>query len=120
MFAYLATVIKSDGHVPILVGGHDDHVHILFGLARTISIADMIKHTKVSSSMWIKEQFENRSDFGWQAGYGAFGVAYSSINSVMAYISNQDDHHREFSFQDEFRTLMEENGIGYDERYVWD
>ncbi len=120
LFAYIATVLKSDGHVPILVGGHDDHVHLLFGLARTISIADMVKHVKVSSSMWIKEQFENRKGFAWQSGYGAFGVAYSSVNAAIAYISNQNEHHKKLSFQEEFRKLMEENGIDIDERYVWD
>ena len=119
LFAYLATVLKSKGHVPILIGGHDDHVHILIGLARTVSISDMIKHTKVTSSAWIKEEFNIR-DFGWQNGYGAFSVSHSSIPQVKAYISNQDEHHEKWSFQDEFRKLMAENGIAFDEKYVWD
>jgi len=120
LFAYLATILKSKGHVPILIGGHDDHIHMLFGLARTESIADTIKHTKVNSSVWIKEEFENLKDFAWQGGYGAFSVSYQSIGSAMAYISNQDEHHRKVSFQDEFRQLMAEHGIAIDERYVWD
>lgn len=118
--AYLATVLKSDGHVPILVGGHDDHIHLLLGLARTIPISEMIKHAKVSSSMGIKQEFKTRQEFAWQSGYGAFSIAYPSINSAKAYITNQEEHHRKLSFQDEFRILMNENGIDYDERYVWD
>ena len=120
LFAYLATVIKSDGHVPILIGGHDDHVHILLGLSRTVTIADMIKHTKTSSSSWIKSKFAHRPDFAWQSGYGAFSVSYMSIDAAMAYISNQDEHHGNLSYQDEFRKLMAENGVEIDERYVWD
>jgi REP element-mobilizing transposase RayT len=120
MFAYIATLLKSKGHVPILIGGHDDHIHMLFGLSRTESIADTIKHTKTNSSIWIKEQFMNQSDFAWQSGYGAFSVSYSSISSAMAYISNQDKHHKLVSFQDEFRQLMKEHGIEWDERYIWD
>lgn len=120
LFAYISTVLKSDGHIPIIVGGHEDHVHILLGLARTVSIADMVKHIKVSSSVWLKGQFENRKDFAWQSGYGAFGVAYGSMNSAIAYISNQEDRHRKLSFQEEFRKLMEENGLAIDERYAWD
>jgi REP element-mobilizing transposase RayT len=120
LFAYIATILKSKGHVPILIGGHDDHIHMLFGLARTESIADTIKHTKVNSSVWIKEEFENLQDFAWQGGYGAFSVSYQSIGSAMAYISNQDEHHKKMSFQDEFRQLMAEHGIAIDERYVWD
>lgn len=120
LFAYIATVLKSKDHVPILIGGHDDHIHMLFGLARTGSIADTIKHTKVNSSIWIKEEFENHQDFAWQSGYGAFSVSYPSIGSVMSYISSQDKHHKKLSFQDEYRQLMEEHGIAIDERYVWD
>ena len=103
-----------------MVGGHDDHVHILFGLARTVSISETIKHTKIHTSMWVKKEFENRADFGWQGGYGAFSVSYSSLNSAISYIANQEDHHSKTSFQDEFRSLMKENGIEIDERYVWD
>ncbi len=120
LFAYIATILKSKGHVPILIGGDDDHIHMLFGLSRTESIAETIKHTKVNSSIWIKEEFENLQDFAWQSGYGAFSVSYPSIGSAMAYISNQDEHHGKLSFQDEFRKLMAENGIAIDERYVWD
>ena len=120
LYAYLATIMKSKEHVPILIGGHKDHVHMLFGLARTQSIADTIKHVKVYSSIWIKEEFESRNDFAWQSGYGAFSVSYPSISSVMAYISGQDEHHKKVSFQVEYRQLMVEHGIAIDERYVWD
>jgi len=120
LFAYVATLLKSQGHVPIIIGGHDDHLHILFGLAKTISISDMIKHTKVHSSIWIKQEFENRMDFAWQSGYGAFSVAYSSMNSTIAYIANQEDHHSKTTFKDEFRKLMKEHGIEINEKYAWD
>ncbi|HLO97051.1 MAG TPA: transposase [Fimbriimonas sp.] len=120
VFAYLASVLHSQRHVPILIGGHEDHVHLLFGLSRTVSIADTIKHTKVASSLWMKSEFAHRKDFAWQNGYGVFAVAYPTIDSVKEYISNQDDHHRKLSFQDEFRRFMHENGISFDERYVWD
>ncbi len=64
LFAYIATLLKSQGHVPIIVGGHDDHIHMLFGLARTVSVSDTMKLTKVHSSLWVKQEFENRKDFG--------------------------------------------------------
>jgi len=120
LFAYLATVLKSENHVPILVGGYEDHVHLLFGLARTVSVSKMMEHTKVSSSKWVKQELDSFQGFEWQRGYGAFAVSYSSVSQVMAYISNQDQHHERVSFQDEFRKLMHENGIDFDERYIWD
>jgi putative transposase len=120
LFAYIATLLKSQGHVPIIVGGHDDHIHMLLGLSRTVAISDTIKHVKVYSSLWVKQEFEHRKEFGWQSGYGAFSVAYSSMDSAIAYIANQDDHHSKTSFKDEFRQLMKEHGIEIDERYAWD
>ncbi len=120
LFAYLAALIRSNGHVPYMVGGHVDHVHVLFAISRIETLAKFMEHTKVSSSKWMKTTSNSRADFAWQRGYGAFGVSYSSRNAVMDYIANQEDHHKVFSYQDEFRKLLEEHGIEFDERYVWD
>jgi putative transposase len=119
LFAYIATVLKSGRHIPYIVGGHRDHVHLLIGLSRTETIAKMIEDAKVASSKWMKTTGNGREDFSWQRGYGAFGVSYSSRDIVMDYIANQEPHHSETSFQDEFRRLLEEHAIPYDEKYIW-
>ncbi|HWD39391.1 MAG TPA: transposase, partial [Fimbriimonas sp.] len=59
-------------------------------------------------------------DFSWQGGYGAFSVSASAKDIVRRYIENQEDHHRTRTFQEEFLELLRENGIEYDERYVWE
>ncbi|MBI1331593.1 MAG: transposase [Armatimonadetes bacterium] len=120
VFAFLTTLIKKNGHVPIMIGGHKDHVHLLFGLSRTQSVADLLEDIKVASSKWLKTKGSSRAQFSWQRGYGAFGVSYSLMDRAIAYIANQDSHHDGESFKDEFRRLMQENGIDIDERYVWD
>ena len=120
LFAYLTTLVRNAGHTPIFIGGHDDHVHMLFGLSRTETIAKMVENTKVASSKWLKTTGPNRRDFAWQRGYGSFGDSYSNADQVIAYIANQDEHHKKESFQEEYRRLMKENGIAIDERYVWD
>jgi len=58
--------------------------------------------------------------FGWQAGYGAFSISPSHAEALKQYINNQMEHHREESFQDEFRRLLQKYQIPYDEQYVWD
>ena len=120
LIAYLTTLLRNGGHTPIMVGGHIDHVHLLFGLSRTETVAKLMENTKVASSKWLKTTGSSRLDFAWQRGYGAFGVSYSSVNSSISYIANQEAHHGHESFKDEFRRLMKENGIEIDERYVWD
>jgi putative transposase len=117
LYGYLVNALKADGNVPIKIGGFDDHVHILFGISRTVTIAKTVENIKSSSSKWMKTK---QADFAWQLGYGAFSVSYFGTDEAVAYIANQREHHKVDSFQDEFRRLMEEHGILIDERYVWE
>lgn len=116
----LGAVSKALGCSTVIVGGIEDHVHILARQARTISLADWVKELKRVTSIWIKKQSPQFSAFAWQAGYGAFSVSPSQSAKVEGYIRQQEDHHRERDFKAEFRELLERHGIEYDERYVWD
>jgi REP element-mobilizing transposase RayT len=104
----------------IIVGGTEDHVHVLARQSRTISLADWMKELKRVTSAWIKDFHTRSAEFQWQAGYGAFSVSQSNVDQVREYIRTQEEHHREFDFQKEFRALLERHQIEYDERYVWD
>ena len=120
LWPYMTTVLKNQGNLPIQVGGVEDHVHLLFALARTVSISEVVENVKTSSSKWVKESFAQQSTFAWQHGYGAFSIGYREVDTVAAYVRNQETHHRKMSFQDEFRGLLNDNGVDFDERYVWD
>lgn len=95
-----------------------DHIHILTTLSRTITIANLVSKIKTSTSGWLKEK--GIRDFDWQDGYAAFSVSDSLINTVRQYILNQPSHHYNVTFKEELRLFFRENGIDYDERYVWD
>ncbi|MBS1728016.1 MAG: IS200/IS605 family transposase [Armatimonadetes bacterium] len=120
LFSYLTGILRGEGHAPIAVGGHVDHVHLLFGLARTQSISKIVEKLKTSSSVWIKTKGGNFADFHWQNGYGAFGISPKEIAEVSHYVQNQKSHHAKLSFQDEYREFLVEYGIDFDEEYVWD
>ena len=105
---------------PIIVGGVDDHVHLLARQSRTITLADWMKELKRVTSIWIKDQDARYRQFRWQAGYGAFSVSQSQVSDVVRYIKSQEEHHENRDFKSEFRALLERHGIEYDERYVWD
>jgi len=49
-----------------------------------------------------------------------FSVGVSQVPTVKAYIANQEDHHRQGSFQDEFLALLKAHDLEWDERYIWD
>jgi len=116
----MATVLQNLGCSPVLINSVEDHVHILFDLGRTIAVSQIVEAVKKSSSKWIKTQGAEFVEFAWQAGYGAFGVSESNIQEVRDYIANQQQHHRQKSFQEEYRAFLERHDVAYDERYVWD
>jgi putative transposase len=117
---YLSGVLDNAGCPSIQVGGVEDHVHLLFGLSRTLTVAQVVENVKTSSSKWIKTQGASLGHFYWQAGYGAFSVSQSNAAAVVRYIQNQAEHHRRESFQDEYRKFLQRYQIPYDEKYVWD
>jgi putative transposase len=120
MHRYLGGILGNLDCQPIIVGGVEDHVHLLCTLSRTCKLSDMVKEVKRGSSLWIKERDPRMGDFAWQAGYGIFSIGFSQIEAVRNYIASQEEHHRKHSFQDEFRSLLKRYGVEYDERYVWE
>jgi len=119
LYAYLAGICVKQDCFAKLVGGHIDHIHLLCSLSRQKTIADLIRELKTGSSIWIKTQRPEWGNFYWQDGYGVFSVSPSQLERVKEYISNQSEHHRTITFQDEFRLLLKRHGINFDEKYVW-
>ena len=117
---YLGGILRNHSCPLIAAGGTDDHLHLLVSLNRTTSVADLVRLAKSNSSGWIHDEFAELRGFQWQEGYGAFAVSQSNVDSVKAYLANQEEHHREMSFQDEFRELLKRHRLEGDERFVWD
>ena len=120
LHAYVAVVLQRLECPPTLISSVEDHVHILFELARTVNVSQVVEDVKKSSSKWIKTKGAEFSGFAWQAGYAAFAVSESNSQAVRDYIANQREHHRQKSFQEEYRAFLERHHVAYDERYVWD
>ncbi|NLG18168.1 MAG: IS200/IS605 family transposase [Fibrobacter sp.] len=118
LHAYLTGILKNLNCPSLQTGGTEDHVHILCSLSRTIAISDVLEEIKKSSSKWMKTR--EIQEFSWQNGYGAFSIGESQVDKLIHYIQSQQEHHKEISFQDEFRKFLKLYNIEYDERYVWD
>jgi REP element-mobilizing transposase RayT len=117
---YLGCVLTNLDCQPVIIGGVEDHVHILSTLARTCAAAEMVKEVKRGSSLWLKSKSPGLHDFAWQNGYGVFSIGFSQVEMVRNYIAGQEEHHRKISFQDEFREFLKCYDVEFDERYVWD
>ena len=116
LWAYLAGICRNYEMPAAAIGGIGNHVHILFRLPKTVSLAKAIQILKANSSKWMGEQGVS---FGWQEGYGAFSVSPSSLSRVTEYIRNQEAHHHKAGFEQEFRVLLDRHGVRYDEENVF-
>ena len=119
LFRYLGGICKNMECNPIIVGGHKDH-HILCLLSRKVALMKLIEELKSHSSKWIKTKGENYQKFYWQNGYGGFSVNSTQLDVVKNYILNQEEHHKNKSYKEEYLDLLMEKNIEYDERYIWD
>lgn len=120
LFEYMSGIIRTMKHKPIIVNGVEDHVHVFFGLNAAVSISDTVHDLKRGSSLWINENKLCNGRFAWQEGYGAFSYSHDSIKKVYAYIEKQEQHHAKTSFKQEYRHLLQEFRIEYDEKYLFD
>lgn len=118
--AYMADILRGMGTSFVIVGGVADHVHVLYELGRTKTVSNCVEQLKRESSKYIKGLGAQRDKFYWQRGYGAFSVSPTHRERVIQYIEQQEAHHRQKSFQDEYRDFLNRYGIQFDERYVWE
>ena len=120
LFEYLGGICKGLECYPVKIGGYQNHVHILCTLSRKISQAVLLEELKKNSSKWIKSIDPKYQNFYWQRGYGVFSVNPAEIDVVIAYISNQEAHHKTKTFEEEYRAFLKKYNVDFDERYVWD
>lgn len=120
LFSVLGGIANNLGCQPLIVGGIEDHVHLLFQLSRTIPIADAIGKIKSTSSLWVNQTRGLPEPFHWQGGYAAFSVSQSNVEAVREYIRKQPIHHQKQTYQDELREWFQRYEIEWDERYVWE
>ena len=115
LYKYIWGVVKNHESHLYRINGIEDHVHLFTGLHPTVALAGFVKDIKVASSGWIKEQGIFPAFDAWQEGYGAFTSCHKEKNAITEYVKGQAAHHRKMSFREEFRGLLEEAGIEFEE-----
>jgi REP element-mobilizing transposase RayT len=113
---YITGVAKAKNITLLAAGGTSNHIHLLIAVPPTIPLAKAVQELKGNSSRWLHEYGVR---FAWQEGYGAFSVSQSQRQVVADYIAHQAEHHRKWSFEHEFMTLLRKSGAAYDARYVF-
>jgi REP element-mobilizing transposase RayT len=116
----LAGICKNLDSPALIVGGVEDHVHLLCRHSKNAALSHFLQELKRDSSKWVKTQAAGLGDFRWQGGYGALSVSPGRVDPLKQYIADQERHHQRETYQDEFRRLCRKYGVEIDERYVWD
>ena len=119
MHSHMAKILQKIGCIPIKIGGISNHIHILSLVSKNISVSEMAKTVKASSSKWIKEKRADYSQFAWQNGYAAFSVSQSKVPATVDYIVHQKEHHLQKAFESELIEFLDAYELEYDERDLW-
>jgi len=119
LFAYVATVLVGLKCDAVTVGGYIDHVHVILALPPGIALDTIVREGKSRSSRWAKRELSGLHSFAWQTGYAAFSVSRGNLAAAVRYVMNQEAHHRQVSFEDEYRQMLSRAEMEYDERYLF-
>ena len=117
---YIYGIIKEKKCYPVAINGTKDHIHILVGFGPTISISDLVRDIKRSSTLFINNEVKFYYKFSWQEGFGAFTVGYRELDHVYKYILNQEKHHQEKNFRNEYFQILTDHGVDYNNDYLFE
>ena len=117
LYSYINGFCNNYGVKLLRLGGMPDHIHMLVNMPTTVSVSDFVKQLKVATSKMLYQYGHFPYFEGWQNGYSAFTYAFKDIDMIINYIKGQKEHHKVFSFRDEYRKILIENGISPDEPF---
>lgn len=118
LYNYIFGIIKKQNGKLYRINGAEDHLHIFSDLHPSVSLSDYVKDIKVSSSLWMKETGHFPAFTNWQEGYGAFTHSIKEKDAIIEYVKNQKEHHKKENFYDEYKRLLTEAGVEFDEKYL--
>jgi len=120
LFMYIGGIFRNKGQKLIAIGGVEDHIHVLFGLKPSKAISDLVRDVKSDSTEFINKKQFVRGRFYWQEGFGAFSYSRSQLDAVGKYVLEQEAHHANRSFKEEYVSLLDRFEVEYDDRYLFD
>ena len=118
LYKYMTGIVQEHKHKLLIINGMPDHVHMLIGMRPSQSLSELMQDIKGSSSAWINKRHFTKSRFQWQEGYGAFSYSKRELPAIINYIKNQEAHHRKENFLDEYKKLLNDFEIAFEEKYI--
>ena len=119
LYKYITGIVKNKGQILYNINGDMDHIHMLVGIYPDISISDLVKEIKRSSSLFINQKRLVLGKFSWQEGYSAFSVGKSELERLINYINGQEEHHHRNSFTEEYEKFLKSYSVEYKREFLW-
>ena len=117
---YITGIISNKNQKLMIINGMPDHMHLLISLKPDCCLSDLVREIKTSSSHFVNEKKWVAFKFEWQKGFGAFTVSHSGVKAVANYIENQEAHHRDKKFRDEYMGILKNHEVAYKDEYLFD
>ena len=118
LYKYITGIVTNKNQKTMIINGMPDHIHILVSIKPDWTISDLVRDIKSNSSKWINEKHWVNGIFEWQNGYGAFSVSSSQLMVVIKYIENQENHHKNQTFKNEYIDFLKGYQIDYNDKYL--
>ena len=118
LYTYMLGTMRNLGAHVYRIGGMPDHMHIILSIPAKTAISDFVRDLKTAASVWMKNSPSFPRWRGWGDGYGVFSCSFNDLTAVVDYVKNQKIHHRKTSFDDEYKQLLVQHNIPFNEIYL--
>lgn len=112
---YIHGIVRNHSSRALQIGGTNDHLHMLLSLHSEKSVAEILRLVKTGSSKWMNKNNHSSAWFKWQPGYAAFTVSSEQVPRIRRFILNQEAFHRRVSLDHEYRQIVEEHGLDFED-----
>lgn len=111
MWKHIRENAKSKGIFIDFINGYQEHCHCLVSLGDNQTMRQIMQLIKGESSHWMNKENLLKEKFEWQDEYFAVSVSESMVDKVRNYIHNQESHHANKTWEEEYNELMGKYGF---------
>ena len=120
LYPYMGGIVRNYKGSLIKIGGMPDHVHLLISMKNLEKYSNLIRDVKSHSTLFIRKKHTSLKDFEWQQGFASYALNYSLVDTVENYINNQEKHHQNMTYEEEYLKFLDAQKNPYDPRFVFD
>jgi putative transposase len=119
LYRFITGCVQNRDIKLLAINGMPDHIHLLLRVKPHHNLSEAVQMFKANSSKWINDRGFVKGKFQWQEGFGAFTYKKSDCPMIINYINRQEEHHSTKDFLSEYRELLKQFEIDFDDRYIF-